>query len=85
MAIRVHVICIGLMAVLPATGHAQGYPGCPYSIITPERGAGIHQRGSTHRGASGAETTPAAATIQPDHPSLLGREKFIAKLHRRGL
>ena len=73
------------MAVLPATGHAQGYPGYPYSIITPERGAGIHQRGSTHRGASGAETTPAAATIQPDHPSLLGCEKFIAKLHRRGL
>ena len=73
------------MALLPAAGHAQGYPGYPYSIITPERGAGIHQRGSTHRGASGAETTPAAATIQPDHPSLLDREKFIAKLHRRGL
>ena len=55
----------------------RGYPGYPYSIITPERGAGIHQRGSTHRGASGAETTPAAATIQPDHPSLLGRDIFI--------
>jgi hypothetical protein len=85
MAIRVHVICIGLMALLPAAGHAQGYPGYPYSIMTPERGAGMHQRSSAHRGASGAETTPAAATIQPHHPSLLGREKFIAKLHRRGL
>jgi hypothetical protein len=87
MAIRVHDICIGLMvwAMMPAAAQPQGYPGYPYSIMTPERGAGIHQRGSTHRGARAAETAPATTATEPHHPSLLGREKFVAKLHRRGL
>jgi len=84
MAIRVHYICAAaiLCALLPKAAEAQGYPGYPNSIMTPERGSGIHQRAGTHRGTSAAETTSA---IQPHHPSLLGREKFISKLHRRGL
>jgi hypothetical protein len=76
---------------LPQAVRAQGYPGYPYSIMTPERGSGIH-RAARHRGASAAESTPTtpaapavAAATEPHHPSLLGREKFIAKLHRRGL
>jgi len=88
MAIRVYALCAALMPCLLAAGmaHAQGYPGYPYSIMTPERGAGVHQRGSAHPDASTVEITPAtAAASQPHRPSLLGREKFIAKLHRRGL
>jgi hypothetical protein len=90
MAIRAHHICVGLMlwALMPAAAHAQGYPGYPNTIMTPERGSGIHQRAVRHRGTSASEApTPATspAATQPHHPSLLGREKFIAKLHRRGL
>src|SRR6516164_11390966 len=77
---------IAIAVIVPTHVWASGYPGYPYSIMTLERGAGVHQRGSAHRGASTAETTPAAvAATQPHHPRLLGREKFIAKLHRRGL
>lgn len=91
MVIRVHHICaLAILCVpLPQAAQAQGYPSYPYSIMTPERGSGIHQRAVRHRGASAAETTPATpattAATEPHHPSLLGREKFIAKLHRRGL
>jgi hypothetical protein len=42
----------------------------PYSIMAPEPGSGSHHR-----------SAPAAAT-GPRHPSLLGHEKFVAKLHR---
>ena len=42
----------------------------PYSIMKPEPGAGEH-----HRGAK-------AVPVRKHHPSLLGREKFIGKLHR---
>jgi hypothetical protein len=63
---------------------AQGYPGYPYSIMRPESGAGAHQHALPHRRSSTPETTT-AATAPPHRPSLLGREKFIAKLHRRGL
>jgi hypothetical protein len=90
MVIRVHHICaLAILCVsLPQAARAQGYPGYPYSIMTPERGSGIH-RAARHRGASAAETTPATpaatAATEPHHPSLLGREKLIAKLHRRGL
>jgi hypothetical protein len=91
MVIRVHHICVLaiLCALLPQAAQARGYPGYPYSIMTPERGSGIHERAVRHRGASAAETTPATPTAtaatEQHHPSLLGREKFIAKLHRRGL
>jgi hypothetical protein len=91
MAIRVHHICVGLMLwAMPAAAYAQGYPGYPNTIMTPERGAGIHQRAVRHRGAGAPGTTPttAATTLpaaEPHRPSLLGREEFIAKLHRRGL
>jgi hypothetical protein len=72
--------------VVSTQATAQGYPGYPNSIMTPERGSGIHQRAGAHHGTSAAEITPApAAAIQPHYPSLLGREKFISKLHRRGL
>jgi hypothetical protein len=88
MAIRVHHICAAaiLCALLPKAAGAQGYPGYPYSIMTPERDAGIHQRAGAYRGTSAAETTSAPALAsRPHRPSLLGREKFVAKLHRRGL
>lgn len=91
MAICVHHICAAaiLCTLLPQAAQAQGYPGYPNSIMTPERSSGTHQRAVRHRGASEAETVPvspaAGAASQPDHPSLLGREKFIAKLYRRGL
>ncbi|MGN6747679.1 MAG: hypothetical protein ACTHJS_03710 [Xanthobacteraceae bacterium] len=86
MKFRVHHICAAaiLCALLPGAAAAQDYPGYPYSIMTPERGAAPHQRALPHRRGSPSETTPAAPA--PQHrPSLLGREKFIAKLHRRGL
>ncbi len=85
MAIRIRHICALaiLCALLPQAAQAQGYPGYPYSIMTPQRGFGIHQRAVPHRGTGATETMPAAT--EPHHPSLLGREKFIAKLHRRGL
>jgi hypothetical protein len=85
MVIRVHHICaLAILCVLlPQAAQAQGYPGYPYSIMTPERSSGIHQRAVQHRGASAAETTPATpattAATEPHHPSLLGRE------NRRGL
>jgi hypothetical protein len=92
MVIRARHICLGpiLWALMPAAAHAQGYPGYPYSIMTPEGGSGTHHHAVRHRGASAPETpSPAPATTaaatQPHRPSLLGREKFVAKLHRRGL
>jgi hypothetical protein len=72
-----------IAVVVPPRASAQDYPGYPYSIMTPERGAGVHQRALPHRRGRPSETTTAAA---PQHrPSLLGREEFIAQLHRRGL
>ncbi|MBO0717594.1 MAG: hypothetical protein J2P55_09725 [Rhizobiales bacterium] len=92
MNFRVHHIYTALVlgALAPVAAHAQGYPGYPYSIMTPERRVPIHQHGRTHRGTSATETIPATATTtpavtEPYHPSLLGREKFMSKLHRRGL
>jgi hypothetical protein len=77
-------IMTAIAVVVPICARAQGYPDYPYSIMTPERGVAPRQRASTHRGASTEAATPATAA-QPHHPSLLGREEFIAKLHRHGL
>jgi hypothetical protein len=89
MTIRFHHICAAAILCtlsLAKAAEAQGYPGYPNSIMTPERGSEIYQRAGAHRGTSAPETMPAtAAATQPHHPSLLGREKFMAKLHRRGL
>jgi hypothetical protein len=93
MSFRVHHICTALVlcALAPGAADAQGYAGYPNSIMTPERGSGIHhQRTVPHRGTGTPETTPdaipaSAAATRPHRPSLLGREKFISKLHRRGL
>jgi hypothetical protein len=90
----VHHICAAaiLCTLLPQAAQvaqAQGYPGYPNSIMTSERGFAVHRHPGVHRGTSAPETAPvspaAGAASQPHHPSLLGREKFIAKLHRRGL
>jgi len=72
------------MTMVVASTHAiaQGYPDYPYSIMTPERGTGVHQRALPHRRGPSKATTSAAPQ---QRPSLLGREEFIAKLHRRGL
>jgi hypothetical protein len=84
MALRVvDLICIALaaFAFAPAQARAQGYSGYPYTIITAERGAATQQGIAGHmRGAGRAKDATRA-----HRPSLLGREKFISKLHRRGL
>jgi hypothetical protein len=88
MAIRFSYLCAAVMLCLvaPSVAQAQGYPGYPYSIMTPEHGTGAHQRALSHRRSRASETAPAPPAAAPPHrPSLLGREKFIAKLHRRGL
>jgi hypothetical protein len=91
MAFRVRHICAAAMvcALLPTAAEAQGYPGYPYSIMTPEDGAASHHRGAARHGTGAThQVSPApetAAVTEPHRPSLLGREKFIAKLHRRGL
>jgi len=84
MAFRFHHIWVAALfvAVSPVGALGQGYPGYPYAIMTPGRGAVIDHRGVAMRHGNGA--VPASATA-PQHPSLLGREKFISKLHRRGL
>ena len=60
--------------IVPTHAHAQGYLGYPNTIMNPERGTAVG-----HRAASMADVA------RPNHPSLLGREKFISRLHRRGL
>src|SRR5690349_23912079 len=88
MPIPIHHICAAaiLCALVPKAVGAQGYPGYPYSIMTPERGAAIHRHELRHRRETARESEAATApAAQPHRPSLLGREKFIAKLHRRGL
>jgi hypothetical protein len=75
---------MAIVVVVPPHAKAQGYPGYPYSIMTPERGAGTDQRALPRRQVRIRETK-AAAAVEPHHPSLLGHEKFIAKLHRHGL
>ena len=84
MAIRFrHIFLAALLAAIPPVAAlAQGYPGYPYTIVTPDRGAAIDGRVPAMRHGNGAVQATATA---PQHPSLLGREKFISKLHRRGL
>ena len=70
-----HRICIGWIAVALCVGAAssavaQGYAGYPNSIMTPEPGSRAHH--------SASERAP----LPSRHASLLGREKFVGKLHR---
>jgi hypothetical protein len=70
---RIHLVCccaLALIASQVAPAAAQGYQGYPYSIMTPEPGTGGRNRAS------------AAAPVRSPRASLLGREKFVAKLHR---
>ena len=75
MAIRLqHGFClfVALLVTPPASVVAQGYPGYPDTIMAPEPGTRHHH----------------AATMAPPayrHPSLLGHERFVAKLHRPGV
>lgn len=78
MIIRIHLaFCLTLALALAALGHAaaQGYPGYPDTIMAPEPGAANHNHGT-------AAYPPPADQIAR-HPSLLGHEQFVAKLHRR--
>jgi hypothetical protein len=88
MNFQVHHICAAaiLCALLSKAAGAQGYPGYPYSIMTPERSATAHQHRVTRHSAGAREATsePASAN-QMYRAGLLGRERFISKLHRRGL
>jgi hypothetical protein len=73
MTPRIHLVCccaLALIASQVAPAAAQGYQGYPYSIMTPEPGTAGHNRATT------------AAPARSPHGSLLGREKFVAKLHR---
>jgi hypothetical protein len=67
-------ICCCALALLSAASRsvaAQGYEGYPYSIMTPEPGT-----------KSGHHRATVAAPGRAPRASLLGREKFVAKLHR---
>ena len=76
----------GLILVAPTHVRAQDYPGYPYSIMTREGGARTHHRVlPVRRHNTVADHAAATAAPQPHRPSLLGHEKFIAKLHRHGL
>jgi len=80
MTVRIrHLGCLtlALIAVAPGHGAAQGYPGYPYTIMAPEPGTV-----SSHR-ANAAAAQPPEPAAAPRRPSLLGREKFVGKLHRR--
>lgn len=55
----------------------------PYSIMAPEPGTQGHYRSTPSRRVRAA-SKPAPAPATP-HASLLGREAFVAKIHRRGL
>ena len=71
MKFRFNLTC-GLALFLAVIGEARaqmaGDDQFPNSIIAPERATPSHQRPAT--------------SASPHHPSLLGREKFVAKLHR---
>src|SRR5262249_43942779 len=69
----------------PTHASAQGYPGYPYSIMTPEYGAGTHRALRHGRNGAPDTTVTTANAAQPHRASLLGHEKFVAKLPRRGL
>ena len=75
---------IVIVVIAPTHVRAQGYPGYPYSIMTPERGTGSHQPVLRHRRNGIPDTTVTTANAAQPHASLLGHEKFVAKLHRRG-
>jgi hypothetical protein len=70
---RFHIACccaLTLIAAQVAPAAGQAYQGYPYSIMTPEPGTTGHHRAT------------AAAPARSPQASLLGREKFVAKLHR---
>src|SRR5271170_5553380 len=50
-----------------------------YNIMAPEPGT---PGAKTHIRSSAKQDRASVKAEQPHHPSLLGREKFIAKLHR---
>jgi hypothetical protein len=85
MIFRLGMICFAAMlsAASAVTSFAQGYPGYPNTIMSPERSLPMGHRTPASRPGHGAVKTSEAAA--PSHPSLLGHEKFISKLHRRGL
>jgi hypothetical protein len=73
MTPRIHLVCCCALALITsqvAPAAAQGYQGYPYSIMTPEPGK------------AGRNRATAAVSTRPPRASLLGREKFVAKLHR---
>ncbi len=84
MTFRLNPICI--VSVLWATASvqalAQGYPGYPDIIMNPPPRVAPYQPLATdHKPTTAVETRASGGR----HPSLLGHEKFISKLHRRGL
>lgn len=63
------LVCL-LLAGISVAAAAQGYPGYPNTIMAPEPGTRSHHR------------SPPALQDRAAHSSLLGHEKFVAKLHR---
>ena len=68
------VLALVLVASSPGDAFAQGYPGYPDTIMVPEGGTARHH--------AARDTAPVVSPAHA-HPSLLGHELFVGKLHRR--
>lgn len=81
VAFRFSHICLTALFCGAASTHAlaQGYPGYPDVIMNPPPRLAPYYRLATGR------TAPDSRTTRSQHASLLGREKFVGKLHRHGL
>lgn len=73
-ALAMTVLVLALVAASLGHAAAQGYPGYPDTIMVPEGGPARH-----HTPRDTAKIAPPAHA----HPSLLGHEDFVGKLHRR--
>lgn len=82
MAFRVGPICAGALFCAAASSYAlaQGYPGYPDIIMSPAPRVAPYYPLAGHQQAAAQPRRSRSRS-----PSLLGREKFVSKLHRRGL
>ncbi len=77
-------ICVAaaLLAAASPCALGQGYPGYPDIIMNPApRIAPYHPPATSRKQTAAGESQ----TARSRHSGLLGREKFVSKLHRRGL
>src|SRR5690242_16407639 len=83
MVVRFGSVCIAVLLCAAACPHAwaQGYPGYPDVIMSPAPRVTPYHPLATDRQQSADQAAPS----RNHHRALLGREKFIGKLHRRQL